>query len=85
MNGVDKFVAALSVQTGTPCDKFSCVERRRCADEKLACSAFRFYVTDGISSHPFIVFSFPKKARDRPVVGSEAKPTAEIYQLAMAE
>ena len=45
---------ALANEGQSPCQKFSCPNFQRCADEKLACFAFGYFVETGRTVHPHI-------------------------------
>ena len=35
-----------------PCEQYKCDNFRKCADEKLACKSFQYYVTVGRTTNP---------------------------------
>lgn len=45
---------ALANEGQSPCQKFSCPNFQRCADELLACFAFGYFVETGRTVHPHI-------------------------------
>jgi len=41
-----------SIHTVSPCDKFACENRTRCAREKLVCKSYARYILSGKSERP---------------------------------
>jgi hypothetical protein len=78
MNEPNLFEAVAGVGN-PPCTKYACTETARCASEKLACTAFRYFVETGRSANPLIYYPQRFTLRNQPVMGDSPKPTREIF------
>ena len=66
---------AIENEGQTPCKKFACGQFQRCADERLACFAFGYFVETGRTVHPHI-FPVPNSSGDDRLVNvGEVHPT----------
>ena len=68
---------AFSDEAAPPCEKFSCPEYQRCADELLACEAFVLYAQTGRSIHPHNAIS---STSAKAAFMGQVEPTSEIFQ-----
>jgi hypothetical protein len=64
-----------------PCTAFACVNKERCARERLACTAYRHFVETGIVCNPTTVFHYNEEGK---YLGCTTRmlilPTWKIYQ-----
>ena len=75
---LEKALAAAAVE---PCTAYSCSRRRDCAEQKLACEAFVYYVTTGRTVHPLMTFKTTERGQ-KPlnVLSSTQAPTRKFYE-----
>lgn len=59
---IEELSAAIEQQPEPPCTKYSCAWQGRCAQEKLACRAFKHFVVNGVSLSPDRL-RWPKRQR----------------------
>jgi hypothetical protein len=65
-----------------PCTAFACVNKERCARERLACTAYRHFVETGIACNPTTTFNYSDKGGYLGcVTRGPIAPTWKIYQL----
>lgn len=79
MNG--SFLEALLAQD-TPCAKFSCRNRSKCAEDVLACDAWGYYVKTGFAVHPMLVIPDRVSRRNQPKMGETIVATREKFLAA---
>lgn len=63
----------------SPCEKFSCPKRAQCAEERLACTAFRYFVNTGRASDPRYVFPARVTDKQQPVLMRDIDPSRSVY------
>lgn len=73
-------IAAVKRQPPSPCDKFSCSARAKCAAELMACSSFRIYAETGAVHSPS--YKYPERItkRNGPVFIGRPTPSREEYE-----
>ena len=71
---------ALAAAAASPCTGYSCPKQADCANEKLACESFVYYVNTGRAVHPLMMFKEMKVAW-RPIndLKSHHAPTRKLY------
>jgi len=50
------FVDAISSVPQPPCTAYACASKDACAQQKLACESFIYYVNTGRTVHPLMLF-----------------------------
>jgi hypothetical protein len=70
---------ALLEEQPSPCQKYECDFRDKCSEERLACSAFRYYVSTGRAADPRIDMPERVTIRWSPVYSVEPKPSRGIF------
>lgn len=78
--GTELLFGRIAAEAKAPCDAFACARRPDCSAQKLACSAFRYYVHTGSSQNPFIDFPQRITKTQRPVLMDAPNPTREIFE-----
>ena len=80
---LEKALAAAAVE---PCTAYSCSRRRDCAEQKLACEAFVYYVTTGRTVHPLMTFNTTENGQ-KPlnVLKGPHNPTRKMYERIFKE
>ena len=73
------FAAAIKRVGETPCDRYKCALRVKCATELLACSAFRWYVRTGKAASPNDYIPVRESPTDRRRYKDAPEPSREIY------
>jgi len=63
------------IQSQPPCEKYNCEYYERCKHCELACKAFWWYVTSGISVHPQTTWDKRKLGK----LDKNMKPTRRMY------
>lgn len=72
-------IEVMESQNDSPCVKYSCSRFQDCADELLACEAFRYYVRSGASVHPAMRIPVRVTSKLRPYMDGVADPTREVF------
>jgi hypothetical protein len=80
VDGVDLLRQAFAEQRPAPCDEFGCSFRADCGAQKLACSAFRWYVESGKSADPRWVYPLRITKLRQPIFTRWPAPSAEIFR-----
>ena len=70
---------ALDQQGEAPCTKFACPKFTACAEGRLACSAFAYYVQSGNAVHPFNEVAHRARGTGRLIFRGSVEPTRELY------
>ncbi len=81
MEAMDSLLAELS-RKYTPCDRYSCPNRNRCALDELACDAWIYYVQVGFATHPQMVIPLRRSRTNRPYMGESIVATREKFDYA---
>lgn len=76
---IHSFLKAVARTEPAPCTKFACAKQAQCASDKLACSAFRYYVSTGRSCSPCIEFPLWIATLQQPYETDGPSPTREVY------
>lgn len=84
LSGAEDFIASVN-KRDTPCDMYGCARRRDCAEQLLACDAFRYYVQTGAAKNPRLLIPLRVTRNCQPTWGTEPAPTREIYDAIMGE
>ncbi len=62
-----------------PCKKFACQKVQLCADEKLACTAFAYFVQTGRTIHPHNFVNARANGKSRVDFVGEVHPTRALF------
>lgn len=62
-----------------PCVTYSCVHRERCGKEKLACSAFRYFVKSGRAVTPLMNVPIRITKNHQPELTDSILPSKKIF------
>jgi len=73
------FVAAIAAEADTPCEKFACQFRAKCAAGPMACSAFRHYVRTGSVRNPCLDISHNVTQKTQPILRDHPLPSWAIF------
>lgn len=81
-----ELIEALAAATVEPCTAYSCSRRGDCADQKLACESFVYYVTTGRAVHPLMTFKTTEQGQ-KPlnVLKGTQDPTRKMYDRIFKE
>jgi hypothetical protein len=75
---IDDLVGLLGAEV-TPCQKYRCPKRAKCAEERLACDAFLVYVDKGWALHPQLDLKATRRLSNQ-VFGADIKPTRAKFK-----
>jgi hypothetical protein len=78
-------IEAIEHENQPPCVAYACAQFKRCAEERLACDAFAYYVIRGVSVHPYSDFVPKSKGDSRVVMGEGVNPTREVFDAVEAD
>lgn len=77
---------ALAAASASPCTGYSCPCQRDCANKKLACESFIYYVNTGRAAHPLMLFKKHHKGwKATGMLMSKHTPTRELYDRCFKE
>lgn len=76
---------AIALASDTPCARYSCRMRQRCADELLACDAWNYYVEVGTAVNPQMQIPARITKQDRPYMGDQIIATREKFMAEKTE
>lgn len=72
--------AMFATVSDPPCVRFDCKYRVRCAEELLACTAFRFYVETGRAHLPQLLFPERITRRQQPRLKTRPRLSSKVFQ-----
>lgn len=63
-----------------PCEKYDCVNGKKCARLRLACTSFVYYVNSGRRVNPFMYYPMDKTKGDKPRMRVRIEATRAIFE-----
>ena len=81
----DLFLDALRNTPPSPCEVFECLERERCESQKLACTAFAYYVETGRALSPLFLIPLRRKTGAPMTMKDRPEPTGVIFRNMMLD